>query len=290
MKFVSFTYNGEPNFGLVVDEGQKVVPLGNGIIASTSFLDFLSEEDGMKKVRKIEAEWNDVEALSVKDPLFKWEAPIPKPNRNIFAVGKNYIDHAKEMGSESAPSSPVIFTKAPTTVIGNYGDIQLHRGVTEKVDYEGELAVILGRGGKGISESEAWDYIFGFTIMNDVTARDLQKQHQQFFIGKSLDTFCPMGPYIIDKESFYPFHDKELITKVNGEVRQRATFDLMVFSIPTIIETLSKGMTLQKGDIIAMGTPKGTGSGYQPPKFLKDGDTVEIKVEGLGTLVNQVRN
>lgn len=215
-------------------------------------------------------------------------APPIKPNKNIFCIGKNYAAHAREFDG-TPPENMIVFTKAPTAVIGHEQPIPLHEGVTNELDYEGELAVIIGKKGKGISREEADEYIFGYTILNDITARDLQARHQQFFLGKSLDGTCPIGPWIVTKDEAGNAGDLEIETKVNGEVRQHARTSLFLFPIDEIIATLSKGMTLEPGDIIATGTPAGVGKGFKPPRYLKNGDVIEIYVESIGTLVNKVQ-
>ncbi|CAG9623466.1 fumarylacetoacetate hydrolase family protein [Sutcliffiella rhizosphaerae] len=216
-------------------------------------------------------------------------APIPRPLKNILCVGKNYKDHVLEMGNEAdIPEHIMIFTKAPTTVIGHDTSIPLHAGVTSQLDYEGELAIVIGKKGTGISEEEAMDYVFGYSILNDITARDLQTKHKQFFLGKSLDGSCPMGPVLVHKSAFTNPQNVLLSTRINGELRQQASTELMIFSLPEIISTLSKGMTLEPGDIIATGTPAGVGKGFNPPKFLKRGDVIEISIDGIGSLRNIV--
>ncbi|MEK4746378.1 fumarylacetoacetate hydrolase family protein [Niallia circulans] len=252
----------------------------------------LEQEDFLENVKGL-IEW--VENQNNKDNLFipiekaKFLAPIPRPRKNIFCVGKNYEEHAIEMGSKAdIPEHVMIFTKAPTTVIGHMGDIMEHKQVTEQLDYEGELAIIIGKKGKGIEKEKALDYIFGYTILNDITARDLQKKHKQFFIGKSLDTTAPIGPWIVTKDKIPNPNELNIITKVNGEIRQQSNTKHFIFPIEEIISVLSKGMTLEPGDIIATGTPAGVGKGFNPPRFLKAGDSIEISVEGIGTLINQV--
>jgi 2-keto-4-pentenoate hydratase/2-oxohepta-3-ene-1,7-dioic acid hydratase in catechol pathway len=223
-------------------------------------------------------------------------APL-RPVRDIFAVGKNYRDHVREFGrsgydspskSEDLPGKPILFTKATTSVTGPYDDIDPHHGVTSELDYEGELAVIIGRGGRGISRSNAFGHVWGYTIVNDVTARDLQRDHQQWLLGKSLDTHCPMGPYAVSADEAGDVQTLEVETRVNGERRQYAPVKDLIFDIPTLIETLSAGITLLTGDIIATGTPAGVGIGFDPPKFLTSGDVVEVSITGLGTLRNRI--
>ncbi|MGZ9792420.1 fumarylacetoacetate hydrolase family protein [Bacillus atrophaeus] len=219
----------------------------------------------------------------------KLHAPIPKPSKNVMCIGKNYKDHAIEMGSEAdIPEYPMVFTKSPTTVTGHGDVINCHSQVTAQLDYEGELAVVIGKSGTHISKEEAYDHIFGYTIINDVTARDLQKKHKQFFIGKSLDSTCPMGPVLVHKSLIPDPQCLQVETRVNGELRQSSSTSDMIFSIAELIETLSKGMTLEAGDIIATGTPSGVGKGFTPPKFLQAGDSIDITIEPIGTLSNRM--
>jgi 2-keto-4-pentenoate hydratase/2-oxohepta-3-ene-1,7-dioic acid hydratase in catechol pathway len=222
-------------------------------------------------------------------------APFPTPQRNIICVGKNYREHAKEfarsgfeagaVAGKDIDDYPAIFSKLPSSVTAHEADISLHPNVTSMVDYEAELAVIIGKGGRGISKKDSWNHIWGYTIINDVTARDLQKNHKQWFLGKSLDTFAPMGPWAATADSL----DATNLTvscHVNGELRQKANTGDLIFDIPTLIETLSAGITLQPGDIIATGTPAGVGIGMTPPRFLQKGDRVEVTISGIGTLAN----
>jgi 2-keto-4-pentenoate hydratase/2-oxohepta-3-ene-1,7-dioic acid hydratase in catechol pathway len=226
-------------------------------------------------------------------------APVPRPRRNIFCVGKNYREHAREFGTsgydassgpatdDHVPQFPVVFTKAPTSVTGPDAAIDPHPTVTKELDYEAELAVIIGRGGADIPASRALEHVWGYTIVNDVTARDRQRDHKQWFLGKSLDGFCPMGPYAVTADEI----DEDALTvecRVNGELRQQASTADLVFDIPTLIETISAGLTLEPGDIIATGTPAGVGIGFDPPRFLRSGDLVEVSITGLGTLRNRV--
>jgi 2-keto-4-pentenoate hydratase/2-oxohepta-3-ene-1,7-dioic acid hydratase in catechol pathway len=215
-------------------------------------------------------------------------APIPRPRRNIFCVGKNYRDHVTEMGSvEDVPAEPIVFSKVPETVIAHEDTIRIPEGVSAAIDYEAELAVVIGRQGRGISRADAYAHVFGYTIVNDVTARDLQKQHQQWLIGKSQDTFCPMGPWIVTREEIDPTATT-LSLWVNEERRQHASTRDLIFDLPTIIATISAGITLYPGDVIATGTPSGVGAGFKPPRFLKKGDRVTIEIEGVGRLSNPV--
>lgn len=223
-------------------------------------------------------------------------APIPRPPRNVFCVGKNYHEHAHEFArsgfdsssksaSDAVPEFPIIFTKAPESVIATGEDIRYPTGVSDSVDYEAELGVVIGQGGRGIKKSAAYDHVFGYTIINDVTARDLQGRHKQWFLGKSLDTFCPMGPCVVTADEVTP-EDLSVKCWVNDELRQNANTRDLIFDIPTLIETISAGITLYPGDVIATGTPAGVGIGFSPPKFLKVGDRVAIEIGNLGRLEN----
>ncbi|WP_379970016.1 fumarylacetoacetate hydrolase family protein [Ectobacillus sp. sgz5001026] len=248
-------------------------------------------EDFLEQAKEI------VHMANEKQPIGQYQleevtllAPIPRPLKNIMCVGKNYREHAIEMGGVSdIPEHPLFFTKALTTVIGHRNYIESHADVTNQVDYEGELAIIIGKRGTAISKEEAYSYIFGYTIINDVSARDLQNRHKQYFLGKSLDTFCPMGPVIVDRSSIEDPQNLTIETKVNGEVRQSSHTSKMMFDIRTVLSILSKGMTLEPGDIITTGTPAGVGLGLQPPSYLKAGDVIEISIENIGTLVNEVK-
>ncbi|HTH59601.1 MAG TPA: fumarylacetoacetate hydrolase family protein [Paraburkholderia sp.] len=224
-------------------------------------------------------------------------APIGAPRRNVFCVGKNYHDHAEEFSKsgfdksaqagEHIPEAPVIFTKPASTIIGTGERIPRHAGVTQQIDYEVEIGVVIGKAGRGISKADALSHVFGYTIVNDVTARDLQKLHRQWFVGKSLDGFCPMGPYLVTADEL-DASNIDVRCWVNGELRQESNSKRLIFDIPTIIETLSAGMTLQPGDVIATGTPAGVGIGFNPPRFLQSGDVVRMEIPGIGILENQV--
>jgi 2-keto-4-pentenoate hydratase/2-oxohepta-3-ene-1,7-dioic acid hydratase in catechol pathway len=300
LHFVSVEFEGRTFIGLT-DEAQKYVldlkkadeEMNDKLSIPTTLIEGIKK--GNQFVEDVSAirDWvftqRDSESYFHSMDKVKVLAPIPRPPKNILCVGKNYKDHVLEMGNEGdIPEHIMIFTKAPTAVVGHREAVELHEGITSQLDYEGELAVVMEKEGREISESEAMDYIFGFTIVNDITARDLQSRHKQFFLGKSLDGSCPMGPVVVHKSVIENPHALMLTTKVNGEVRQEASTSLMIFSIPEIISTLSKGMTLQPGVIIATGTPCGVGKGFKPPRFLKKGDVVEVSVEKIGSLVNRV--
>jgi len=224
-------------------------------------------------------------------------APIPRPRRNLFCVGKNYRAHAREFGrsgydsgpagDDDLPAHPIVFTKTPQTVVGHGARVWDAAGVSAALDYEAELAVIVGRGGRGIRRTEAMAHVWGYTILNDVTARDWQQRHRQWDLGKSFDTFAPMGPVAVTADEL-DGGDLRVRCWINGELRQDARTRDLIFDIPTLIETLSAGITLLPGDIIATGTPAGVGAGFRPPRFLARGDEMAIEIEGIGRLVNRI--
>lgn len=223
-------------------------------------------------------------------------APVPRPAKDILCVGKNYHDHAKEFqasgvdatGKEVVPEVPIMFTKWPNSVTGPGEPIPVGNDYTDSTDYEGELAVVMGEGGRNIAAKDAYDHVYGYTIVNDVSARTLQNRHRQWFLGKSLDGYCPMGPCILTADEVKEIGKLRLVTRVNGEVRQDAYVSQLIFDIPTLIETLSRVMTLEPGDMIATGTCAGVGIGFDPPRYLKKGDTVAITIDPIGTLENPV--
>ncbi|RZJ19736.1 MAG: fumarylacetoacetate hydrolase family protein [Haliea sp.] len=224
-------------------------------------------------------------------------SPFARFDRNPFAVGKNYHEHALEFdqsgfnatsGASAIPAFPQIFSKATTSLVGPGDAIRFDPSYTRAVDYEGEVGVVIGERCRNVSRADAMDKVFGFVLLNDVTARDLQKNHAQWFLGKSLDTFCPLGPWIATRDEI-DVGALQLQTFINDELRQDAPLSQLIFDIPTLIETLSRGTTLLPGDIIATGTPAGVGIGFTPPRFLKDGDVVRITAPGLGELVNPVQ-
>lgn len=227
-------------------------------------------------------------------------APIGSFPRNIFCIGKNYRAHALEFttsGFDSSgggaaptdviPTAPIVFSKPFTSVIGPGDVIESHPHLTSKLDYEAELAVVIGRGGRDIALSDALDHVFGYTIVNDVTARDRQQHHRQWLLGKGMDTFCPMGPAVVTAEEI-DLSEVTVECRVNGELRQKASVADLIFDVPTLIRDLSAGMTLVPGDVIATGTPAGVGIGFDPPRFLKPGDEVAATIEPIGTLTNRI--
>jgi len=223
-------------------------------------------------------------------------APIPRPRKNVIGVGRNYRDHAREFSAsgfdaterEMIPEHPVFFSKPPTAVIGPGAAIDTAADPTGTADYEGELAVVIGAPARGVPAERALGHVFGYTIVNDVTARHLQKRHVQWFVGKGPDTFCPMGPCITTADELPDIGASWLRTRVNGELRQEAPISALIFGVPALIATLSGVMTLEPGDVIATGTPVGAGLGFDPPRYLRPGDVVEVEIDGIGTLRNPV--
>lgn len=295
MKLLTVQYGGETIIGALVGEHVIDLQKSSEMVQCTFPYATLLEgiEAGDIFTQHVTQLLKEVEnkggvAYPLQDVTFL--APIPKWKKNMMCVGKNYALHAIELGSkDDIPEHIMMFTKAPTAVNAHNAVVPLHANVTNMLDYEGELAVIIGKTVRNVSEEEAMDVVFGYTIVNDVTARDLQQRHKQFFIGKSLDGTAPMGPVIVTKDEIKDPHHLSIQTKVNGEIRQDANTEQFIFSIPTIISTLSKGMTLEPGDIIATGTPAGVGKGMNPPVFLQEGDVIEVTIEGIGTLRNEVK-
>lgn len=224
--------------------------------------------------------------------------PINQPSKNIICVGKNYRAHAAEFtgsGYDSSatdkndiiPDAPILFSKAPCCMIGAQEDIQVPWDLSNEIDYEAELGVIIGQGGRAISEQDAYDHVWGYTVINDMTARDLQSRHKQWLLGKSIDTFCPIGPWIVTADELDP-ENLELSCWVNDELRQQANTSDLIFDIPKIIAAASASMTLSPGDILATGTPAGVGIGFNPPKFLQSGDVVKVEISDIGVIENRL--
>jgi len=245
-------------------------------------------EPALSIARKIAAS-TDVAVATHKASDVTLLAPIPRPTKNVFCIGRNYKEHVAE-GARAAgkelklPEFPQFFTKPPTAVIGQDAPFYHDPAITQRLDYEVELAVIIGKAGRDIPADRAFEHIFGYTILNDVTGRDLQRRHDQWFKGKGLDRSCPLGPYILTSDEVANPDAMELSTTVNGEPRQHSNVGQMIFPIPKIIESLSAGLTLEPGDIIATGTPSGVGYAMEPPRLLKAGDVVVCSITGLGSL------
>jgi 2-keto-4-pentenoate hydratase/2-oxohepta-3-ene-1,7-dioic acid hydratase in catechol pathway len=297
MKLATFTHRGTTRIGVLHQDGRHIVDLS---VAApklpTEMTAFVEKGQAALKIAERASKTRKAEAL-ITISRVRIRAPFPVPRRNILCVGKNYFDHAHEFDksgfnatadANAVPDLPIIFTKAPSSVIGPNDPIPGYLDQTKSVDYEVELGVVIGTGGRKISKRDAFKHVYGYTIINDVTARHLQSRHKQWFLGKSLDGFCPMGPWLVTADEVPNVKKLRIETKVNGEVRQNAVVKDLIFDIPTLIATLSRGMTLQPGDIIATGTPAGVGIGFTPPKFLKKGDVVTLSIDGLGVLENSV--
>ncbi len=288
MRFATFTHDGRRQVGRVSPDGQQVMPFR------------LTPEAAHRGVLPL------VEAAARGEPLppledrslpladVRLEAPVPQPRRNIWCVGRNYHAHAKELAasvfknnSANTMEWPIVFTKVPECVVGPADPVVLPGDeVSAQIDYEAELALVIGKGGKNIRRQEALSHVWGYTIVNDVTARDVQMRHQQWDMGKSFDTFCPMGPWIVTADELDGTRTR-VRCWVNGELRQEASTENLIFDIPTLIETVSRGITLYPGDIIATGTPAGVGMGLTPPSYLRGGDVVRIEIDGIGSIENR---
>jgi 2-keto-4-pentenoate hydratase/2-oxohepta-3-ene-1,7-dioic acid hydratase in catechol pathway len=297
MKFVTFSKDGVVAAGLLLPDG--ILPLAMaaervGVKADVSSVLAVIRggEAALAACRRIAS---DDKARAALIPLANAQllAPIPKPARNAFCVGLNYLDHAKEgaaarMIDLKVPQVPVFFTKATRTVVGPNTDVRLDPKVTQRLDYEVELAVIIGREGRDIGASAAFEYVFGYSIANDVTGRDLQRRHEQWFKGKSLDTTLPLGPCIVTRDEIEDPKSLELSMHINGQQRQRARVEQMIFDIPNLIASLSAGMTLEPGYILATGTPSGVGFAMNPPQYLRGGDEMVARIDRIGELRNKV--
>lgn len=284
---MTYRWGGARHVGRLAEGDREIVPFDlpmpaaeRGILA---IVDLLAEGRALPR------------AAGVRLPLaaVTLDAPIPRPRRNLFCVGKNYHEHAKEFAAsgfdssrspgQDIPSHPIVFSKVPECVIAHGETVRIPVGVSEAIDYEAELAVIIGRGGRGIRKSRAMEHVWGYTVVNDVTARDWQGRHKQWLMGKSFDTFCPMGPCAVDAEELNGAATR-VRCWVNDELRQDGRTQDLIFDIPTLIETISAGITLLPGDVICTGTPAGVGIGFDPPRYLKAGDRVRIEIDGIGTL------
>jgi 2-keto-4-pentenoate hydratase/2-oxohepta-3-ene-1,7-dioic acid hydratase in catechol pathway len=287
MRVARFEKEGETRIGVV--DGAETVDLA-GVGLPEDMVDLIAAWD----LPAVERAAGRGERASLEE--VRLLAPV-KPHKNVIAVGRNYREHAAEFSASGfdasekqvVPEHPMIFTKATTSVIGPEDHIVLANDPTGTTDYEGELAVVIGRVTRNVTEADAADHVFGWTIVNDVTARDLQKRHIQWFVGKSPNTFCPMGPWIVTRDELPDIGQSWLRTHVNGELRQETPISALIFGVSRLIATLSEVMTLEPGDVIATGTGAGVGIGFDPPRYLQAGDIVEVSIDGIGTLRNPVR-
>ena len=287
MRIATFQCNGQRHVGIVSDDGTSVTRLQmSEEQAKTGLLAVIALGGQVKDLLHRQVETFRMEHV-------KLQAPIPLPRRNIFCVGRNYHAHAKELSASvfknntaNPESWPIVFTKVPECVVGPTDDVLLPTEVSQQIDYESELAVVIGTGGRNISRANAMKHVYGYTIVNDVTARDVQMRHQQWDLGKSFDTFCPMGPWVVTADELDGTRTR-VRGWVNGELRQDGQTSDLIFDIPTLIETCSRGITLYPGDVIATGTPAGVGMGLSPPQYLKHGDVVRIEIDGIGAIENR---
>jgi 2-keto-4-pentenoate hydratase/2-oxohepta-3-ene-1,7-dioic acid hydratase in catechol pathway len=290
---------GAPRLGVLLED-ERVLDVGEAARRARQHLPFdagdmlsliASGRAGLAALRKL------ARARAAKGPALdslRLLAPIPRPRKNVFCVGWNYLEHFEEGAKarphvQDMPAYPAFFTKAPTAVNGPYDAIPLHAGVTEKLDWEVELGVVIGRGGCNIAEADAMKHVYGYCVVNDVSAREVQRQHgQQWFKGKSLDGTCPMGPWIVTADEVPDPQALRVSCRLNGAVKQDSNTRHMYFRIPRIIAELSAGLTLEPGDVISTGTPAGVGHARTPPEFMRAGDVLETEVEGIGVLRNRI--
>jgi 2-keto-4-pentenoate hydratase/2-oxohepta-3-ene-1,7-dioic acid hydratase in catechol pathway len=287
LRIATYRHQGNRQVGIVSDDGTTVTPL--------PLTPQQAERGAQAVIEQAVASGRlpQAQGQAVKLADVKLEAPLPRPIRNLWCAGRNYHAHAKELSASVFKDSakkvdewPIVFSKVPETVIGPHDDVRMPVGVSEQIDYEVELTVIIGKGGRNISRAEALGHVFGYTVINDVTARDVQLRHGQWDLGKSFDTFCPMGPWIVTADAFDPAKSR-VRTWVNGELRQDAQTADMIFDVPALIETCSRGITLLPGDVIATGTCSGVGMGMTPQRWLKAGDVVRMEVDGVGVIENK---
>tara|TARA_R110002110_G_scaffold307039_1_gene520766 strand:+ start:3939 stop:4814 length:876 start_codon:yes stop_codon:yes gene_type:complete len=290
MRLITFKTGNKVCAGFI--DGDEAVICAEGSSAMTAVRDVIAGGDAVLAGWKAKA----ASASRLKLADVSLMAPMPELVRDVFCVGKNYYAHAREFHSsgfdsgstEEVPSAPVIFTKATTSLVGPGDVVRGSLDPTGSVDYEGELGVVIGKRASQVTKQNAFDVVFGYVTLNDVTSRDLQQRHNQWVIGKGIDTFCPMGPWIATADEVDDVTALKLETHINGELRQQATIADLVFDIPTLIETLSSYITLLPGDVIATGTPVGVGIGFKPPKYLVAGDRMDVSITGLGVLTNTV--
>lgn len=285
MKLVAYEEQGVARIGIVSADERSVRPLQlSDMDAAAGILPLITAQIPLADLERHAGPARSLDGLRLR-------APIPRPARNVFCVGRNYHEHANELAgsifkdSKEGEAWPIVFSKVPESVVGPADDVYLPEGISADIDYEAELCVVIGKAGKNIARADAANHIYGYTIVNDVTARDVQQRHRQWHLGKSFDTFCPMGPWVVTADEL-DAGNIDIRCLVNGEVRQSANTRDLIFDIGTIIENCSRGITLYPGDVIATGTPAGVGMGMQPPSFLKNGDVVRVEIEGIGHIEN----
>ena len=281
------------HLGVVQDDSIFLPALSNNWSAEiNSMLQLIDTgEESLHRLKELIAKTQGSQWLSLSE--VELISPIPRPRQNIMCLGWNYIEHVEETSGKTLeapklPKHPIIFTKAASSMNGPYANIPIDLEVSNKMDWEVELAVIIGKQGQGITKDKALDHVFGYTVINDISARDYQKKHKQFFVGKSFTGACPMGPWIVTADEIADPQNLNLKSWVNSELKQDSNTQYQIFDVATVIEALSKGMTLEAGDIIATGTPSGVGYVRNPPEYLMPGDVVECEVEGIGKISNPI--
>jgi 5-carboxymethyl-2-hydroxymuconate isomerase len=291
MKLLTFERDGELRAGVTV--GDEVIDLAAAQQAHTGAPSTLTSVGdiiaaGPETWARLTADLKHADFSAFAWPLKGLKLAPPVRPSKIVAIGQNYADHVKEQGGK-LPERPIVFAKFPTTVIGPGDEIRWEPALSDKIDWEAELAVVIGRTARRVAAADAYEYVFGYTVANDVTARDLQRDDGQWVRGKSLDTFCPLGPWIVTRDEIPEPHGLAISCRVNGETVQSSRTDQLIFDIPTLIEFLSRAFTLLPGDIILTGTPPGVGHFRNPPRYLQHGDRVEVQVERIGVLKNTCR-
>lgn len=288
MKLISFEWSSTRHIGILRDDG-AVVDLAADPSLPTTMVEFVAlGEKGLASAAAL-LETTDTIPLDA----VRLVAPI-RPRNNVMAIGKNYLSHVGEFSSSGfdaaeripVPEDPIVFTKALSSIVGPTDAVDVSSDRTGTSDYEGELGVVIGPGGLRIAAEDAWDHVYGYTVINDMTVRALQRQHVQYFVGKSAASYCPMGPCIVTKDEIADIRTSWLRTQVNGEPRQAAQIADLIFDIPTLIEAISAAVLLEPGDVISTGTPAGVGIAHTPPIYLAPGDVVEVSIDGIGTLRN----
>jgi 2-keto-4-pentenoate hydratase/2-oxohepta-3-ene-1,7-dioic acid hydratase in catechol pathway len=294
LKLVSFRYGEAEAVGVLLDAREEVLDLTAAGIAA-DMQDLIERYDSIRSdIQRLISSGSSGPKLAEIQLI----APLPRPRRNVFCVGKNYFEHAAEFGSsgfdsgskggDEVPEYPIFFSKPGSAVIGPGEAIQSSLDPYHSVDYEAELGVVIGRAGRVGDDADPMDFVFGYTAVNDVTSRELQKRHKQWLLGKGIDTFCPMGPAIVPRDEMADLASLSIRCFVNDELRQSARFGDLIFDVPNLVRTLGRTTTLQPGDIIATGTPVGVGIGFKPPRYLHPGDRVRVEIERVGVLENPV--
>ena len=293
MRIATCSYNNQIHLAVVKAESVLLATVSkqwsDDISSMLQLID--AGEKSLQKLQNMIADADSSEWIPLDQVVLL--SPIPRPRQNIMCLGWNYIEHVEETSGKALeapklPKYPIVFTKAANSMNGPFAEIPVDLEVSNKMDWEVELAVVIGKSGQGISKQDALKHVFGYSIINDVSARDIQKRHKQFFVGKSFTGACPMGPWIVTRDEIPDPQKLDLKSWVNKDLKQDSNTQFQIFDVATVIETLSKGMTLEAGDIIATGTPSGVGYVRNPPEYLMPGDIVECEIEGIGKISNPI--